>query len=82
MGIRVVVFFAAVLAFAGLLGAQITSRLTGSVVDTSSLAVLGATVEVYLPDGKQPILSSVTTADYKNRLAGRFLDNTVLTRFQ
>jgi hypothetical protein len=63
MGVRAVAFFAAVLVFAGLLAAQITSRLTGSVVDTSGLAVPGATVDVFLPGGKQPILSTVTTAE-------------------
>jgi hypothetical protein len=49
--------------FAGLLAAQITSRLTGSVVDTPGLAVPGATVDVFLPGGKQPILITVTSAE-------------------
>src|SRR5438067_32134 len=39
------------LAFAGMLSAQVTSRLTGSVIDQTGAAVPGATVDVYLPGG-------------------------------
>ena len=58
-----IAFVATFLVFAGLLAAQVTSRLTGSVVDPSGLAVPAAIVELFLPGGAQPILSTVTTAD-------------------
>src|SRR5437899_365839 len=44
-------------------GAQTTSRLSGSVVDSTGAAVPAATVEVYLPNGSKPVLSMPTTAD-------------------
>src|SRR5262245_21375170 len=35
--------------------AQATSRLTGSIIESSGAAVPGATVEVYLPGGEKPL---------------------------
>src|SRR3954465_13514271 len=57
----------AVLAFAllatSLAPAQVASRLTGSVQDPSGAAVPAATVEVYLPGGAKPIVSTTTTPE-------------------
>src|SRR5579883_2838099 len=59
--------FAAVLSLAmgltSLSFAQVTARLTGSVVDPSGAPVPAAAVEVYLPGGAKPILTMPTTAD-------------------
>ena len=52
-----------VLAFAGCLSAQVTSRLTGSVTDPTGAAVPSAMVEVYLPGGVKPLLSVNVTSD-------------------
>src|SRR5689334_9686921 len=43
--------------------AQVTSRLSGSVVDPSGSAIPGAAVDIYLPEGARPILSTTTTAE-------------------
>jgi hypothetical protein len=51
------------LALAGCLSAQVTARLTGSVIDQSGSAVPAAVVDVYLPGGAKPLLSMPTTAD-------------------
>jgi hypothetical protein len=48
---------------AALASAQVTARLTGSVVDPSGAPVPGSTVEVFLPGGAKPILAMPTTAD-------------------
>lgn len=45
------------------LSAQITSRLSGTVIDQSGAAVPAATVDVLLPDGAKPILTTTTTAE-------------------
>jgi hypothetical protein len=53
-------------AFCGLAvtaSAQVTARLTGSVVDPSGAPVPGAAVEVYLPGGAKPFVTMPTTAD-------------------
>src|ERR1043166_2045763 len=42
---------------------QAASRLTGSVVDPTCAAVAGATVNLYVPGGKSPILTTKTTND-------------------
>jgi hypothetical protein len=60
MRLRSVLF---ALAFAGCLSAQVTSRLTGSVVDQTGSSVPGATVEVYLPGGAKPLLTMPTTSE-------------------
>src|SRR5437899_13049501 len=52
-----------VLAFAGCLSAQVSSRLTGSVTDPTGAAVPSAVVEVYLPGGVKPLLSVNATSD-------------------
>jgi len=49
-------------AFAALALAQVNGRLTGSVVDPSGAAVPNATVNVYLPSGKTPVLTTKTTS--------------------
>jgi hypothetical protein len=43
--------------------AQVTSSLTGSVVDPSGAVVAGATVDVVLQGGTKPLLSMPTTSD-------------------
>src|SRR4051812_31103047 len=57
----------AVLAFAllatSLTHAQVASRLTGSVQDPSGAAVPAATVDVYLPAGAKPIVTTNTTTE-------------------
>src|ERR1022692_2823502 len=60
---RVVMLLAGLFAAGALLQAQVTSRLTGSVVDPSNAAVPSAKVDILLPGGTNPILSSTTTAD-------------------
>ena len=52
-----------VLALANCLSAQITSRLTGAVVDPTGSAVPAAVVEVYLPGGTKPLLTAPATGD-------------------
>jgi hypothetical protein len=47
----------------GSLYAQVTSRLTGSVVDPSGAAVAGAVVDVLQPGGTKPVVSMATTTD-------------------
>src|SRR6266566_1275311 len=47
--------FIGALALASCLSAQVTSRLTGSVIDPSGSVVPGAVVEVYLPGGANPL---------------------------
>ena len=51
------------IALAGCLSAQVTSRLTGSVIDPTGAVVPGATVEVFLPGGAKPLLTATTTGD-------------------
>jgi hypothetical protein len=53
----------AALVLASCLSAQVTSRLTGSIVDPSGAAVPNAAVDVYLPGGEKPLLSAITTSD-------------------
>lgn len=48
---------------AGLASGQVAGRLTGSVVDPSGASVADATVNVYLPGGKTPVLTTKTTSD-------------------
>src|SRR5215467_6815387 len=45
------------------LPAQVTSRLTGSVVDPTGAAVAGAIVDVQLQGGTKPVASMPTTSD-------------------
>src|ERR1039457_6706970 len=60
---RIVLFPIIIVALAGLAFGQVAGRLTGSVVDPSGASVVNATVNVYLPGGKTPILTSKTTTD-------------------
>src|SRR5437762_2392557 len=50
---------AALLAATSLFG-QVAGRLSGSVVDQTGAAIPGATVNVYVPGGKEPLLSATT----------------------
>ncbi len=50
--------------------AQATGRLTGQVLDPSSASVQGATVSLFLTDGKEPVLTTVTTSDGIYSFAG------------
>jgi hypothetical protein len=56
--IAIVLAFFAAAAFA-----QVAGRLTGSVTDASGASVANATVNLYVPGGKSPILSTKTTTD-------------------
>ncbi len=60
---RVAALLVGIIAAGGFLQAQVTSRLTGSVVDPSNAAVPGAKIDIFVPGGTNPIISSVTTAD-------------------
>lgn len=42
---------------------QVAGRLTGSVTDPTGASVAGATVNLYVPGGKSPILSTKTSSD-------------------
>jgi hypothetical protein len=59
---RIVSFFLLIAALAALAFGQVDGRLTGSVVDASGAAVPNATVNVYLPGGKKPMLTMKTTS--------------------
>src|SRR5262245_62047262 len=43
--------------------AQASGRLSGSVTDPSGSMIVGAAVELTLPEGARPILTTVTNAD-------------------
>ncbi len=43
--------------------AQVTGRLSGSVVDSSGAAVANADVSLFLPDGNKAVISTKTTSD-------------------
>src|SRR5258708_26265629 len=60
---RLVSLLAIIVAFGGLGLGQVAGRMTGSVVDPSGASVVNATVNVYLPGGKTPILTMKTTSD-------------------
>jgi len=49
--------------FAAAAFAQVAGRLTGSVTDASGASVANATVNLYVPGGKSPILSTKTTTE-------------------
>jgi hypothetical protein len=60
---RIFVLFVATLASTLWLQAQVTSRLNGSIVDPSSSAVPSATVDLLLPGGTKPIMTTISTTD-------------------
>ena len=43
--------------------AQVAGRLSGTVLDPADASVVGATVNLYLPGGKTPVLSTRTTSE-------------------
>jgi hypothetical protein len=55
--------FIGALALASCLSAQVTSRLTGSIVDPSGSVVPNAVVEVFMPGGTKPLLTATATGD-------------------
>ena len=57
--LRLVVLFAAVYVATGL-NAQVAGRLSGSVVDPTGASIPGAAVNVFVPGGKEPVLTGVT----------------------
>ncbi len=48
---------------AATVSAQVSGRLTGTIVDTSGASVPNAKVGLYLPTGKTPLLSTTTNAE-------------------
>ena len=62
MGARFIVF-AISAALTGSCWAQVTGRLTGSVTDASGAAIPQAAVNLFLPGGAKPLLSTVTTPE-------------------
>ena len=50
--------------------AQLSGRLSGSVVDSSGAAVPGATINLYLSGGARPLLSTSSSADGLYNLLG------------
>ena len=59
---RIVSFFLVMATCASLLFGQVSGRLTGSITDPSGAAVPDATVNVYLPGGKTPVLKQKSTS--------------------
>jgi hypothetical protein len=55
----VLCLFAATFAGTGL-NAQVAGRLSGSVVDQTGASIPGATVNIFVPGGKEPVLSGTT----------------------
>src|SRR5437764_339481 len=60
---RVSVAFTAAFVLTFSVFGQVTSRLSGSVQDPSGAAVPAAVVDVYMPGGGKPILTTNTTAE-------------------
>ncbi|MEO8370631.1 MAG: TonB-dependent receptor [Candidatus Solibacter sp.] len=58
--VRSSVLFLTALFAAGTLSAQVAGRLSGSVVDPTGASIPGATVNVYVPGGKEPVLTGTT----------------------
>ncbi len=56
---RIITVFAAMFAAAGL-HAQVAGRLSGSVVDQTGASIPGATVNLFIPGGKEPVVSGST----------------------
>src|SRR3981081_2901959 len=50
--------------------AQISGRVSGSVVDTVGAAIPGADVELYLVGGQKPLLTTKTASDGQFNLIG------------
>src|SRR5436305_3189169 len=61
--LRICFILAVFLVFATSLNAQLTGRLTGSVVDPSGAAIPNASVGLYLPGGASALLSTQTNAE-------------------
>src|ERR1700682_4388929 len=52
-----------IVALCGAAFAQVAGRLSGTVVDPSGASIAGAEVNVFLPGGKTPVLSTRTSSD-------------------
>jgi hypothetical protein len=63
MRLRAVCCSLFLLACATYVAGQATSRLTGSVIDPSGLPIPAAAVDLYMPGGARPILSTTTTGE-------------------
>src|SRR2546428_9965435 len=63
MGARFYLFPVFLTLLAGSISAQVTGRISGSVTDSSGAAVPGATVNLLLPGGSKPVLTTVTTPE-------------------
>src|SRR5579871_5367888 len=67
---RIGAVIALVLFLQGQSSAQLSGRLSGSVVDASGASVPGATVRLYLSGGKKPLVSTTTSRDGLYNLLG------------
>src|SRR5260370_28127055 len=58
--LRIVLCLFAALFAAAALNAQVAGRLSGRVVDQTGASIPGATVNIFVPGGKEPVLSGTT----------------------
>src|SRR5947207_11653488 len=60
---RTVSAFAVLLLIATAMSAQVSGRLTGTVIDAAGASVPGAKVALYLSGGKTPLLTTTTNSE-------------------
>src|SRR5262249_1753958 len=63
MGVRVCLLPLFLAFFTGVISAQVTGRISGSGADSSGAAMANATVNLLLPGGAKPVLTTVTTTE-------------------